>query len=237
LSKSHKNLSIGENHPMFGKTHTEEAKKKMSESSKGHKGLTGKNNGMYGKRGIESPNWKGGYDDPLYNTYVPQLEWCEEVRRNENDSNVLEVKCFKCGKWFIPTSNNVSNRIQYLKGNYKSESTFYCSNECKNSCSVYKKSPEQIERQDAVRVGRLSWLELIREVQSELREMVLERDKNQCVKCESTNDLQCHHILPVNIEPLLSADVDNCITLCKECHIEAHKKDGCKYYQLKIEEC
>ena len=57
------------------------------------------------------------------------------------------------------------------------------------------------------------------------------------IKCNSTEDLQCHHILPVNIEPLLSADVDNCMTLCYNCHKEAHKKDGCKLNQLYVEEC
>ena len=25
--------------------------------------------------------------------------------------------------------------------------------------------------------------------------------------------------------------------LCKKCHIESHKKDGCRYDQLKMEEC
>ena len=38
-------------------------------------------------------------------------------------------------------------------------------------------------------------------------------------------------------EPLLSADIDNCITLCYDCHKKVHQKDGCKYPQLKLEEC
>jgi len=92
-------------------------------------------------------------------------------------------------------------------------------------------------KEDAIRAGRLSWLELRREVQPELRSMVLERDEHKCVKCSNDKDLQCHHILPVNIEPLLSADIDNCIIVCEKCHKEVHKKDGCKYNQLHIEEC
>ena len=223
----------GKNKTMLGKKHSEETKAKI--------GRSGKDNPMYGKTGIESPTWKGGYRQKgvaFYDTFAPQLELYEEVRRNEQDPNVLEVKCFKCKEWYIPTLNNVKHKIQYLKGAEKySENNFYCSNECKNSCSIFHKSPETLMKEDAVRAGRLPWLELTREVQPELRSMVLERDGNKCVKCESTNDLQCHHILPVNIEPLLSADVDNCITLCKECHIEVHKKDGCGYNQLKVEEC
>jgi 5-methylcytosine-specific restriction endonuclease McrA len=92
-------------------------------------------------------------------------------------------------------------------------------------------------REDAVRAGKMPWLELDREVQNELRQMVLERDNYTCQKCGSTENLQCHHILPVAVEPLLSADVDNCITLCYNCHRKAHKQDGCRYGQLRNEVC
>jgi hypothetical protein len=203
---------------------TDDVKRKISKSQKGE------NNSC----------WRGGYYSngiPAYDTFTPQIEWCEEVRRNKNDSNVLEVKCFRCNEWFIPTLNNVNGRIQHLRGRRNGERRFYCSNQCKNSCSIFGKSANSIMKEDVVRAGRLKWLELVREVQPELREIVLERDKYKCVKCDSINDLQCHHILPVNIEPLLSADIDNCITLCEKCHIKAHKKDGCRYNQLKIKEC
>ena len=50
-------------------------------------------------------------------------------------------------------------------------------------------------------------------------------------------DLHCHHIYPTMIEPLLSADVDNCMTLCYDCHKKVHKQDGCKPNQIQMEEC
>ena len=241
-NESKKKMSIakkGKNHPNYGKHLSIEVREKISKSNMGRKGLIGNNNPMYGKR--SDILWKGGYNKrniPFYNTYVPQLEWCEEVRRNEDDPNVLEVKCFKCGKWYVPTLINVQNRLQSLKGIKRGESHFYCSDQCKNSCSIYGKSVEQVMKQDAVRAGRLPWLELTREVQPELREMVLERDKNRCVKCGSSMDLQCHHILPITIEPLLSADVDNCITLCYTCHKKVHQEvDGCGYGELRIGIC
>lgn len=92
-------------------------------------------------------------------------------------------------------------------------------------------------KNDAVRAGRLKWLELNREVQPELRQMVLKRDEYKCVKCGSTESLHCHHIIPVVIEPLESADIDNCITLCYNCHKEVHKLPGCRYNEIQIEEC
>jgi hypothetical protein len=32
-------------------------------------------------------------------------------------------------------------------------------------------------------------------------------------------------------------DIDNCIILCYNCHKEVHSKDGCRYNQLRTEEC
>lgn len=72
-------------------------------------------------------------------------------------------------------------------------------------------------KEDAVRagrIGRIGWLELNREVQPELRKMVLKRDDYKCVKCDSKGPLHCHHILPVTTDSLVSADIDNCLTLC-----------------------
>lgn len=242
--KTKQNLSIKNK----GKTLSEEIKKKMGKSHKGKtfsrehcknisKTKKGKNNPMYGKYKEHSANWRGGYTSnniPLYNTYAPQLKWCEKVRRRSIDKNILEVKCFKCNKWFIPKAYNVYNRIQYIKGNtLYYENRFYCSEQCKQSCSIYGKTSKQIMREDAVRAGREPWWELNREVQPELKQMVLERDGNQCVKCGNFNNLCCHHILPVALEPLLSADIDNCITLCVDCHKAVHQQDGCRYGQLR----
>jgi len=55
--------------------------------------------------------------------------------------------------------------------------------------------------------------------------------------------LQLSDLTPQNnsleelIEPLLSADIDNCITLCYTCHKKVHQKDGCRLGQLRMEEC
>lgn len=194
-----------------------------------------------GKRsGKDIATWKGGYwknKIPMYDTYATQLKNYEKTRRSKEDLNVLEVQCTKCGEWFIPKLWNVNNRLQYLKGKRNEENRFYCSNKCKHTCSIWHKKYFDIMKEDAIRAGRLTWLELGREVQPELRQMVLERDGGKCVKCGSMENIQCHHIYPVNIEPLLSADIDNSITLCVECHKEIHKKDGCRYSQLHMEEC
>ena len=186
----------GEKCYWYGKNHSKETRRKISKS----------------KTGKTSIYWKNGYcqkNIPLYDTYAPQIEWCEEVKRNNKDPNILEVKCTWCGKWFVLTRREVCNRIQALKGSQKGENRFYCSNGCKQNCPIYNKSPEQLIKEDAVKSGRLPWLELGREVQPELRKMVLKRDNWECQKCGGTEGLHCHHILPVSTNPLESADMDN----------------------------
>ena len=170
---------------------------------------------------------------PFYNTYAPQLDWCEEVRRNPDDPNVLEVKCTYCGRWHIPDLRHVHNRVKSING-IRGGDRFYCSDGCKKACPLYRKRPETLMKEDALRAGRLDWLEMNREVQPELRQLVLARDNYTCHNCGSTDKpLHCHHILPVAVEPLLSADINNCMTLCEDCHKQAHQKDGCRYGQLK----
>jgi hypothetical protein len=243
-----------------GMTHTDESKQKISESRKGK--CVGSDNGMYGRKHTEESKirmsearrnktsgrnhyrWVGGIRDAYgYTPYISHhktlRKYGEDVRQSSSNNLILEVRCFKCKEWFIPMYWQVRNRLGAIRGTdgYRGSQHFYCSDKCKHSCSVYGKTAEQLMKEDAVRYGRLEWIDIDREVQPSLRQMVLERDEYKCVKCGKDNNLQCHHIMPVNIEPLLSADVDNCITYCIDCHKESHKKDGCGYGQLHIEVC
>jgi len=211
ISRSRKGKCSGEDHPMWGKHHTEETKKKLSDVL----------SNIYSKKDI-----------PLYDVFVLQLDWCEPVRRNQEDPNILEIKCTWCGRWYIPTVNAAHHRSQYLKGNYNSESRFYCSDGCKQNCPIYGKRPETLIREDAVRAGRHPWWELNREIQPELRKMVFKRDGWECIKCGSNKSLHCHHLEGIRWAPLESADIDQCITVCKECHKKIHKKDGCGYHEM-----
>ena len=225
----------GENSPLYGKKHSEEHCENISKGlkdkirTKEHcenisKGLKGKYTGN------KCHLWKGGYssnDVPLYDTYAPQLEWCEEVRRSPTDRNILESRCTYCGKWHIPRLYDIKNRTIFINKSIGSESRLYCSDECKQECPIFnkKKWPRGFK------------VDTSREVQPELRQMVLERDEYQCVKCGSEGPLHCHHITGVEINPIESADIDNCVTLCKKCHKAVHKLPGCGYNDMKREKC
>jgi len=61
-------------------------------------------------------------------------------------------------------------------------------------------------------------------------------DDYQCQRCEATqkdSQLHCHHITGVVQNPIESADIDNTITLCKDCHRFVHSQPGCKYHELR----
>ena len=139
----------------------------------------------------------------------------------EGEDGVLLVKCKYCNKWFSPTNSEAECYIH--RG-----TSLYCSDGCKKSCPTYK----------VVKYEKGFRQNTSREVQPELRKLVLERDNWTCQKCGANKDeditvtLHCHHIDPVKNNPIESADMDNCVTLCKACHKEAHSRKGCRYSDL-----
>jgi len=169
---------------------------------------------------------------PLYDTYIKQLSPYGIVcRRNKEDNNILEVKCMYCDSWYIPTLKSVTHKIQCINGKQSGESNLYCSNECKQACPTYR----QVLYPKGYNKGKTN---TSREVQPALRKLVLKRDNYTCQKCSAINvELHCHHYEGIEINPIESADADNCITLCKTCHNEIHKADKCGIKQYQRKEC
>lgn len=212
----------------------------LCSNGKGHRYWDGKHLSEKHKKTLSSllskegnPRWKGGVTLkklPLFDTYAPQLEWCESVRRDLWDEKILNVKCTYCGKWYTPTIQNVRHRLLALKKIIGGGNGLYCSTECKHLCPIFG-----MHKNYKFQVG-----DYTRESQSELRQLVFERDNWACTKCSSTYKLHCHHIEGIRWEPLESADIDKCITVCEKCHKEIHKKEECKTLDMqcknKVEE-
>ncbi len=164
-----------------------------------------------------------------YDTYQSQLQpYGVDCRRSPDDENVLEVKCVYCGKWHKPERGRVFDRVRSINGGFAGDNHMYCSNGCKDSCPIFNRSryPKGHGKQGTSR-----------EVQPQLRKLVLERDNWTCQKCENDDELHCHHYEGVEINPIESADVDNCITLCRKCHNETHQQDGCRMVDFKRKKC
>ena len=159
-----------------------------------------------------------------YDSYSEQIGYAEVIR---DVDGFLQAKCAYCGRWMFLTNMMVVARLQSLRSVGKGESRPYCSDGCKQACPIFWKRT----RYRGQEIDSSS-----REVQPELRKMALERDGYTCQRCEVSDEcisLHCHHIKAVADDPIESADLDNVIILCSECHKEVHQIDGCKYYQLK----
>ena len=174
---------------------------------------------------LGNKKFRGGKEYVYYDSFVNKLKpYGEKCRRSPSNLNKLEVKCYHCKEWFIPRRSLVNNRIQTIKGN-KDNRLFYCSDTCRSNCYVFNKHWTSF-----IDINKPS---VTREVQSELRQMVFYRDDYTCQICGVRGgNLHCHHIDPVKSNPIESADINNCITLCKQHHINIHKQNGCKYNDL-----
>jgi len=167
-------------------------------------------------------NNKKWYEKPaLFKTYEHKLVVDDKPKKAPDGIHLLVV-CKTCYKHFEPTNLQTNNRIKCLNGKIKGEGNFYCSDTCKNTCSIFHKISH--------RTGENHNLD--REIQPELRKMCLERDNYTCQKCSSTENLHCHHITGILQNPIESADVGNTITLCQKCHLFVHHLPGCSYHDM-----
>lgn len=200
----------------LGNKHSEKTKRKIGVKSK--KRISGNNN----------PHWNGGLikkNIASYDTYASQISYIDTIQRNKKNGVILDVKCTYCGEWYTPKRTEIINRVSALKGQQTgfSEYRLYCSNNCKKECSIYNQKlyPKGFKQTSS------------REVQSELRQLRFELDNYTCQKCKKHKDelkvgLHCHHIEGIRWEPLESADIDKCITYCKDCHNKVHLIEGCR---------
>lgn len=190
---------------------------------------TGSRNSRYGKgfKNKDNPMWRGGIAKrqlASYESYGKELSFVEDVK---SDDGVLSVRCSYCGVWYVPKLWQVVDRIRFIRGIRSQEAKFYCSDGCKKACPIFYKQkwPKGFKKATS------------REVQPELRQMVLQRDNytcqyGDCGKTIGDAELHCHHITGVVQNPIESADVDNCITFCKVHHVLVHKNKGCGYHDL-----
>jgi hypothetical protein len=177
-------------------------------------------------KGDKHHSWRGSDKVAWYDTYADKLYFVEEIKRSYDNKNIMEVKCSYCGIWFKPTREQANKRYRALDKIKGGEGRFYCSESCKKACPIYNQNYYPRGFKPATS----------REVQPELRQLVLARDNYECQVCGKNQlevELHCHHITGVKQNPIESADVDNCVTLCKEHHKHVHKQPGCTYHEFK----
>jgi 5-methylcytosine-specific restriction endonuclease McrA len=147
--------------------------------------------------------------------YTPDKPGEKEIQvhcKNHNCPNSKEQ-----GGWFTPSYIQLYERIRQLEKDYGNEGCyFYCCEECKQQCPLYKSRGA-----DPFRDLEKSYTQ---EEYNIWRKQVLKKDNYECQKCGSKENLHCHHIIPVKIEPIFALDPDNGIVLCQKCHYKyGHK--------------
>jgi len=163
---------------------------------------------------------------------VSRISIYDETR--EDADGFLEVKCAYCGRWINPLIAQVNRRLlacENPKG--KGESRFYCNDNddaCKAACPIYNVSvwPKGFK------------VESSREVVPEFRHVVLAFDDYKCLRCNKTieeTQLHVHHIRGAVQSPMEVADIQNAITLCKQCHKNIHKQQGCSTFDYRRKDC
>ena len=148
-----------------------------------------------------------------------ELSKYEDVKLDKD--GYIQVKCKKCNEYFIPSNSQIYSRIACINGTGTGECNFYCSDECKDTCEIFKKRiTPGLEQFD------------IRELQGEWAKAVKEIDNYTCQICGSDKDLHAHHI-EAHAVTYDSFDIDNGITLCINCHHSVHQLPGCTLGDIK----
>jgi len=72
-----------------------------------------------------------------YDTYFKKLEKYDECRQDPENTDLLQVRCTYCNRWFNPTNIDINNRILAISNLLKGENRLYCSNGCKSACPIF----------------------------------------------------------------------------------------------------
>lgn len=128
------------------------------------------------------------------------------MSRQRVNKNRVEVMCFNCGKVFKKSPA----RVKRCKRHFCSPICGQIYNTGENNCN-YK--GDKIDQSGRHSFEYRKW-----------REEVLLRDDYKCQKCGNLYDLHVHHLLSYAEYEELRLDIDNAVTLCRDCHYKEHSK-------------
>lgn len=164
-----------------------------------------------------------------YDKYCEELKIIEQIRRCPDDSDLLEVQCKFCHKWFNPTIISVKNRIHSISGKTTSSNNLYCSDDCKEACPIFgriyyrkNQSPPKLYNTTEYDI----WRDEVK------NRNIVEYGELQCEYCNCKEDLECHHIIPQKVNDNFALDPDNGVVCCKKCHGKKAHKDECSMVNL-----
>lgn len=158
-----------------------------------------------------------------YNSYHSKVS-IDDNPMCGSDGELL-VKCKLCGKMFAPLLQAVFSRIKALNTIGFGECSFYCSNDCKYNCDVYRKRTDisilaqQINNYEAkVKLARNCQLQS----KSTLRQIQIDMcGYTFCEKCgKGVDNPELHHTIEVAKDPAGSITPAGHMLVCEDCHKE-----------------
>jgi len=169
----------------------------------------------------EAKEWRQMNKDKLelpvsFSIYAPQLTIEEDPK--DDGTGKLMCRCTKCREYFYPTFYAVRSRSSSLKGHQLGECRLYCSDECKESCPIFRrhKLPEgQLNIKLASRCNQKLNKRQLLDLQ------VDEYGYNFCEKCGKRfdeRDLIIHHNIRVSDDHREADNMSHQILVCKEHH-------------------
>jgi hypothetical protein len=150
-----------------------------------------------------------------YNTTSKTCKYCEESfriwksedNRDRNSGKYCSKMCRYNDGRSSYTCDNCGTVFEYVKSNRTGDKKF-----CSLSCyGEYKLESGDIRKKSKYN----KWVTSVKE-----------RDGYTCVDCGSKNNLHAHHIIPISEDASEAFDLDNGITVCKDCHADRHEQRG-----------
>lgn len=141
--------------------------------------------------------------------------------RPTNVNGDLYVVCKQCRELFPATVGQVHNRLNAVSGSSRGESNFYCSQECKDKCDVYRvKYTRKSERGHS---------QTARACQQGVRVALMQNQcdtvgYNYCESCGDIIDVNLHHISSIAENGIKAHEPANMIMMCHRCHTKTHKE-------------
>lgn len=139
-------------------------------------------------------------------------------------TGTVTVVCKLCGNRFVPTRCAVSSRVHGFSGKITGENNFYCSDKCKNSCSVFKvktnrPDPRLRKPKSVTAKARACQSKALKQIQCDHN-----NGQSYCEKCQDLVDVELHHTIQVSVDPASSTNAASHMLLCAGCHVELHRE-------------
>jgi len=147
--------------------------------------------------------------------YDPDKPGEREIQTRCKNHNCINSK--EKDGWFTPTSSQIDNRMASLDRYGEGGSYLYCSDQCKNSCSLFNKRVSQLIEDDKITGGRVQEIQYTDSEYHVFRKEVLKRADYKCEYCGSKATI-VHHSRPQKLEPFFALDPDYGIACCQDCH-------------------